>query len=132
MFIVAALAIVVGFGTLFRIDPVALFGETGTLGTILIIVAYLVTNLALPVYMLRNHRQEFRVMRHLVVPLLGTVLMLFPLYGLIEPGQPAPYDRFPYLSLALLVVAGAYGALLARRAPELVQRIGSYVADEES
>src|SRR5262249_5510536 len=62
MFIVAALAIVVGFGTVFKIDPVALFGETGTLGTILIIVAYLVTNLALPVYMLRNHRQEFRVM----------------------------------------------------------------------
>jgi hypothetical protein len=34
--------------------------------------------------------------------------------------------------LALLVISGIYGAILARSAPDLVQRIGSYVADDES
>jgi amino acid transporter len=131
-FIGAALAIVIVFGYVYHIDPVTLFGETGTLGTIPILVVYLVTNLALPVYMLKFHRPEFRPVRHLVVPLLGSCLMLFPLYGLVEPGQPFPYSFYPYAVLGLLVISGLYGAILAKAAPDLVQRIGSFVADEES
>jgi amino acid transporter len=131
-FIGAALAIVIVFGYAYHIDPVTLFAETGTLGTIPIIVVYLVTNLALPVYMLKSHRSEFRPVRHLVVPLLGSCLMLFPLYGLVEPGQAYPFSIYPYGVLALLVISGIYGAVLARSAPDLVQRIGSYVADDES
>jgi len=131
-FILVALATVIVFGYLFDTDPVRLFGETGTLGGIPIIVAYLATNLALPVYMLKHHRREFRPLRHLVVPLLGSALMLLPLYGLVEPGQPYPFNLYPSLVLGLLAMAALYGAILARRAPELVQRIGSYVADNES
>jgi amino acid transporter len=131
-FIGAALAIVIVFGYAYHIDPVTLFGETGTLGTIPIIVIYLVTNLALPVYMLKFHRANFRPIRHLVVPVLGSCLMLFPLYGLMQPGQPFPYSVYPYAVLGLLVISGLYGAILANAAPDLVQRIGSYVADEES
>jgi amino acid transporter len=131
-FIGAALAIVIVFGYAYHIDPVTLFGETGTLGTIAIIVIYLVTNLALPVYMLKFHRANFRPIRHLVVPVLGSCLMLFPLYGLMQPGQPFPYSVYPYAVLGLLVISGLYGAILAKAAPDLVQRIGSYVADEES
>jgi amino acid transporter len=130
-FILVALAIVLIFGYAYRTEPVALFGYTSTLGTIPIILTYLLTNVALPVYMLKNHRQDFSVVRHLIVPLLGTGLMLFPLYGLLEPGQPFPFSLFPYLALGLCVIAVIYGALLARRSPDLVQRIGSYVADEE-
>ena len=130
-FILAALAIVVVFGYAYDIDPVTLFGETGTLGAIPITVAYLVTNLALPVYMWKQHRGEFRLLKHLLVPLLGTGLMLFPLYGLVQPGQPHPFDRYPYAVAGLLAFAAVYGAILTRRAPELVQRIGSYVADAE-
>ena len=128
-FILVAFAIVVIFG--WRTDPVTLFGETSTLGTIPVIITYLATNLALPVYMLKHHREDFSGWRHLVIPLLGTALMLFPLWGLVQPGQPAPFNLFPWLALGLLVVSLIYGALLARRAPDLVQRIGSYVADDE-
>jgi len=61
----------------------------------------------------------------------GTILMLFPLWGLVEPGQPYPFNIYPYLALGLLVISLIYGAILAKRDPDLVQRIGSYVADEE-
>jgi amino acid transporter len=131
-FIGLALAIVIIFSYAYRIDPVTLFGEAGTLSGIPIIVTYLVTNLALPVYMLKHHRMEFHPVRHLIIPLLGSCLMLFPIYGLVEPGQPLPYRIYPYAVLGLLVISGIYGAILARTAPDLVQRIGSYVADEES
>lgn len=130
-YIILALLIVLVFGTWYAIDPVTLFGDTGTLGTIPVVVTYLLTNLALPVYMLRHHRADFSVIRHLIIPLLGTVFMLFPLWGLVQPGQPYPFNLYPYLAGGLLVISIIYGAILANRDPELVQRIGSYVADEE-
>jgi amino acid transporter len=130
-FVLVALAIVLLFGYAYDIEPVTLFGDTGTLGTIPIIVTYLITNLALPVYMFRNHRRDFSPVRHLVLPLLGSALMLLPLYGLIEPGQSYPFSLYPYLVLGLLVISILYGAVLAKRSPDLVQRIGSYIADEE-
>ena len=128
-YILVALAITLVFG--WNIDPVDFFGYTGTLGTIPIVVVYLVTNLALPVYMLRFHRAEFSAVRHGFVPLVGTLLTLFPLWGLIQPGQPAPFNWFPAATVAGLLVAIVYGVVLARRSPDLVRRIGSYVADAE-
>jgi amino acid transporter len=130
-YIILALLIVLVFGTVYAIDPVTLFGDTGTLGTIPVVVTYLLTNLALPVYMLRYHRADFSFIRHLIIPLLGTVFMLFPLWGLVQPGQPYPFNIYPYLALGLLVLSLVYGVVLAKRNPDLVQRIGSYVADEE-
>ncbi len=130
-YVVIALLIVLVFGTAYAIDPVTLFGDTGTMGTIPVVITYLLTNLALPVYMLRHHKAEFGVVRHLIVPVLGTVLMLFPLWGLVQPGQPYPFNLYPYLTLGLFVLSLVYGAILAKRDPELVQRLGSYVADEE-
>lgn len=130
-YIVVALIIVLGFGTFFNIDPVTLFGDTGTLGTIPVVVTYLLTNLALPVYMLRYHREDFNAFTHLIVPLLGTAFMLLPLWGLVEPGQPYPFNLYPKLALGLLVLSLIYGAVLSKSKPELVHSIGSYVADEE-
>ncbi|HQT67183.1 MAG: amino acid permease [Rhodospirillales bacterium 20-60-12] len=128
-FVLVAFAIVIVFG--WNTKPVDLFGFTGTLGTIPVIITYLVTNLALPVYILRKHRADFNPLKHLIIPLAGTAFMLFPLWGLVQPGQPAPFNLFPYIALAALVVALIYGIILAKSKPDLVQRIGSYVADEE-
>jgi amino acid transporter len=128
-YILVAFAIVIVFG--WHTDPVTLFGDTGTLGTIPVIITYLVTNLALPVYMLKFHRSDFSPVKHLIIPLLGTALMLFPLWGLVQPGQPSPYNLFPYLTLGLFIISLIYGTILAKRNPDLVQRIGSYVADAE-
>ncbi|MCF3946023.1 APC family permease [Acidiphilium sp. AL] len=128
-FVLIAFAIVIVFG--WNIKPVDLFGETGSLGTIPVIVTYLITNLALPVYMLKYHRVEFNAFKHAVIPVVGTILMLFPLWGLVQPGQPAPYNLFPWIALGVLVLSIIYGIVLERRDPDLVQKIGSYVADEE-
>lgn len=128
-YVLVAFVIVIIFG--WNTDPVTLFGETSTLGTIPVIITYLITNLALPVYMLKHHRADFSPVKHLIIPLLGTALMLFPLWGLVEPGQPYPFNIYPYLTLGLLIISLIYGSILAKRNPDLVQRIGSYVADEE-
>jgi len=127
-FIVLALAIVLVFG--WNLDPVATFGDTGTLGAIPIVIVYLLTNLALPVYILRYHRPEFNALKHLVIPAVGTTLVLFPLWGLIQPGQPAPFNLFPAITGVFLVICIVYGVILAARSSNLANRIGSYVADD--
>jgi amino acid transporter len=112
-------------------NPVVFFTESSTLGAILILLVYLASNIALPLYYRRYRPREFRVGRHLVLPSLGTLAILVPLYYLTKPGQPAPYNWFPYSALAILLVAVVYAALLVRRDPTLAERVGSIVADAD-
>ncbi|MFJ9901598.1 APC family permease [Streptomyces sp. NPDC101152] len=112
-------------------NPVVFFTESSTMGAILILLVYLASNIALPLYYRRYRPQEFRKVRHLVLPALGTVAILVPLYYLAKPGQPAPYNWFPYAALAALLAAVGYAALLVRRDPSLAERVGSIVADAD-
>ncbi|SPE99801.1 APC family permease [Streptomyces sp. MA5143a] len=112
-------------------NPVVFFTESSTLGAILILLVYLASNIALPLYYRRYRPQEFRVVRHLLLPAVGTVAILVPLYYLAKPGQPAPYNWFPYAAIATLLAAVGYATLLVRRDPTLAERVGSIVADAD-
>ena len=100
------------------------------MGTILILVVYFLANLALPFYYRKYRPAEFHVVKHLVLPVLGMVAIGVPVYYLCKPGQPDPYDWFPYMALGILVVAVVYALVLTRRDPGLGDRVGSIVADE--
>jgi amino acid transporter len=106
------------------------FFESSTMGTLLILVVYFAANLALPFYYRRYRPQEFNVIKHLILPVLGMAAIAVPVYYLCKPGQPTPYNWFPYAALGVLVVSIIYAALLVRRDPGLADRVGSIVADE--
>ena len=129
-FLIISVVLILGFGLIGNVAPLDYFGLAGTLGTIPIIVTYMLTNLALPVYVFRHRRDELNIIRHVILPLVGTVVMALPLWGLVEPGQPWPLNIFPWIALGVLVLAIVYGVIIARRSPELAHRIGSYVADQ--
>jgi amino acid transporter len=111
-------------------DGLNYFDESGTMGTILILVVYFLANAALPVYYRKYRPQEFNVLKHLILPVLGMIIIAVPVYYLCKPPQPQPYDWFPYAALAILVVSVIYAFVLNRRDPELGGRVGSIVADE--
>ncbi len=111
-------------------DAVNFFVEASTMGTILVLVVYLLSNLALPIYYRKYRPQEFHGVKHLLLPVLGALTILVPLYYLAKPGQPAPYSWFPWAALAIIVVALLYSVVLVRRDPSLADRVGSIVADE--
>ncbi len=121
------LTYVFGWGT----DPVVFFGEIATLGTILIALVYLVANVALPFYYRRHHPGEVSPVKHVLLPVLGVLATGYPLYELVKPGQPHPFDRYPYVALGVLAVAAVYAAVLNRRDRTLGARIGSVVADAD-
>lgn len=129
VFFIIGLGIVYIFG--WTVPPVTFFGEIATLGTILVALIYLVSNVALPVYYRRHHPDQFSILRHLILPILGVLAIGFPLWGLIEPGQPAPFNYFPWIALAIIVIALIYAIILSRRDPTLGERVGSIIADRE-
>jgi amino acid transporter len=106
------------------------FVESSTMGTILLLVVYFLSNLALPFYYRRYRPQEFSIVKHLVLPVLGMIAIAVPVYYLVKPGQSAPYDWFPYAALGVIIVSVAYAYWLSRRDPGLGERVGSIVADE--
>jgi amino acid transporter len=106
------------------------FVDSSTMGTILLLVVYFLSNLALPFYYRRYRPQEFSVLKHLVLPVLGMIAVGVPVYYLVKPGQPSPLDWFPYAALGVIVVSVAYSVWLSRRDPGLGDRVGSIVADE--
>lgn len=112
-------------------DPVTFSGEIATMGTSLIALTYLVANLALPVYYRRHELERFSAVRHVLLPLLGAAAIGYPLYELVKPGQPAPFDRYPLIAAGVVVVALIWGAVAYARNPTLGERVGSIVADAD-
>jgi amino acid transporter len=106
------------------------FVESSTMGTILVLVVYFLSNLALPFYYRKFRPQEFNILKHLVLPVLGMIAIGVPMYYLVKPGQPSPYNWFPYAALGVVVVSVLYAFFLSRRDPGLGDRVGSIVADE--
>jgi amino acid transporter len=130
VFLITAVALILGFCLIGGVAPLDYFSYAGTLGTIPIILTYMLTNLALPVYVLRFQRDQLDVIRHILLPIVGTVVMLFPLWGLVQPGQARPFNYFAWIALGVLALSLIYGIVIARLYPDLAQRIGAYVADQ--
>ena len=106
------------------------FFESSTMGTILILVVYFLANLALPFYYRKYRPAEFNIIKHIVLPVLGMVAIAVPVYYLVKPGQPQPYNWFPYAALGVVIVSVLYSMWLVRRDPGLGDRVGSIIADE--
>jgi len=110
-------------------DPVGLYAECSTMGTIVILFVYLLTTVSLPVFMWRRHREAFSVGRHVMMPALGALSLIVPFVELFKPGQPAPYSWFPYLAVAIVAVAGALARVVVRRDPSAGSGEGTVLAE---
>ncbi len=93
-------------GVLLRPDYI--FGFLETMATLAVIVLYVMANLALTRYMLREQRAQFNVWKHAIVPWIGTLALLPVLFVTVYPEPEWPYKLTPYLFLVLLVAGFAY------------------------
>ncbi|MGB0096261.1 MAG: amino acid permease [Solirubrobacteraceae bacterium] len=98
-------------------NPVGLYAECSTMGTIVILFVYFLTTLALPVFMWRRHRESFAPVRHAPIPVLGAMTLIVPFVELFKPGQPAPYSEFPYIALAIVAAGTVIACITVHRHP---------------
>ncbi len=122
--ITTAIALILGLGY----GAVNAFDWTGTLGTIPMVLIFLVVNLALPVYFWRNHRAEFSVFWHVILPFVGILAYLVPLWSTLAPGQPAPYNSFGLVTLLFIVIGMVYVWWVKKSRPEQFQ-VGANVVE---
>ncbi len=97
------------------------FGYLSTLGTIPLIIIYAATNAAV----IRYKWAALSVLQRYILPIIGIISLAVPFWALIQPGQAAPYSWFPWIVLALLLVALLYAFWKVKADPTLPARIGA-------
>jgi amino acid transporter len=110
-------------------QPITVYYFFATLGTLAVIVVYIGLCLGGAVFFKRTHK-AYNVFAHLLVPVVGALLFAAALYGSIYPTPPKPLDYTPYITVIWIVLGVIAVAVLRRRRPEAIERIGSILGEE--
>jgi amino acid transporter len=86
-------------------NAVSIFSDEASIGTVPILIVYLMANIALPLHVLATNRAAFRPIRHVVVPLIGTAILVYGVWEFVQPDQPPPANVYWAWILAIVVVA---------------------------
>jgi amino acid transporter len=132
-----AVAIYVGLTVLLVIVPyftlkgnaVEIFTSEAGIGTVPILLVYLIATIALPIYKLRAQRATFNPVTNLIVPIIGAAVLAYGIYEFVQPNQPSPGNIFWIYILALLVFSVLATIIMMNRNPAAVERVGSITAD---
>jgi amino acid transporter len=126
------LAVVVGYGMAqkaFGGAAFTVFYFFATLGTLAVILVYIGLCGGGAVFFKRTH-QRYRVIAHLVVPVVGALLFAAALYGSVYPVPAFPLDYAPYLAFLWFILGIVAIAVLKARNPAAIERIGSILGEE--
>jgi amino acid transporter len=93
------------------------FALIGIIITILILLVYIATCIAVPFFYLREHREEFNIVRHVLFPVIPAIVLLFPIYAQFVPAPPAPLNLAGPLCAAWFVLGIVIVAFLSLRRP---------------
>jgi amino acid transporter len=104
--------------------PLTAFGNLGYLSSLGILPIFVLTNVALPVFILRRYRSEFNVLLHLIFPLLSAVIFLAAIWLNLNPWPSGVLSVFPWIVLGWVVASAVWVAVLRKRRPEAVSRLG--------
>ncbi|GAA1656396.1 APC family permease [Fodinicola feengrottensis] len=124
----AAVAVVFTYVVGLISGPFNAYVYLGSVLTLAIIPVYMLTSVAC----IRHFAGRRSWWRHLVLPVLGILLLLIPVYGQVYPVPAAPLRYFPYLVLIYLVVTAAIAIVLGRTRPAVLSRAGAILATAKS
>lgn len=126
-----AFTVVVGLGVGVWLGPGATgaYGFTGAIGTVAIVIVYILSNIALVRYFWR--KAERRVLTHVVIPILGVLALLYPLYSVSAPGQAFPYNLVPFVVLVWITAGVALYLYYRAKSPQKIAALGSFMAEED-
>jgi amino acid transporter len=111
--------------------PVA-FGLLGTIITILILLVYMAVCLSVPFFYRRERSGEFSIPRHVILPAVPFVILIFPIVAQFYPAPSPPYNLAGPICAAWLVLGVIIVIILNMRAPAALARSGKVYLDESS
>jgi len=104
--------------------PLTAFGNLGYLSSLGILPIFVLTNVALPVFILRRYRSEFNVLLHLIFPAISAVIFLAAIWLNLNPWPTGVLSVFPWIVLGWVIASAVWVAVLRKRRPEAVSRLG--------
>ncbi len=120
---VITFALVLGWSRAPGINGAVLFGYLGTIGVFLILVAYILTNVGAIRFFVARRLWRWQW----IIPVAAILILGYTLYSNLFPVPTPPYNIFPYVALAWLVI----GLVFILVSPALVQRIGEHFKENE-
>lgn len=120
---VIAFATVLLWATLGSVSGAALFGYLGTIGVLLILVAYILTNIGAIRFFVARRLWSWQW----IIPVAAILILGYTLYSNVYPIPAPPANTFPYVALGWLLI----GLLITLLSPALVQRIGDHFKQSE-
>jgi amino acid transporter len=121
-----AIALVVAVGVIIEIwaglqlGPTLGFAFIGALLTVPILLVYMATCLSVPFFYLREHREEFNVAKHVILPAIPFILLGIVIYFQFVPLPPAPFNLVGLFNAIWLVLGIIIVVLLRSRAPHVL------------
>ncbi len=122
--------VVLGLAIGFWLGPGATgaYGFTGAIGTVAIVIVYMMCNIAVIRYFFRLPERNWFL--HIIIPILGVLALAYPLWAVAQPGQAYPYNLVPYIVIAWLVLGVITFFYLRAKAPEKLYALGSFLAED--
>jgi amino acid transporter len=117
----------------FVYGPTTAFALIGTIITIPILVIYMAACAAVPFFYTREHRESFNVLRHVIVPLIPFIVLIFPILAQFIPAPAPPLNLAGPIVAAWFVIGLVVVVFLSLRSPEnLASSAKIYIEDEGS
>ena len=110
--------------------PTIAFGLLGTIITIFILLVYMAVCLSVPFFYRRERRGEFSVLRHIILPAVPFVILIFPIVAQFYPAPSPPYNLAGPICAAWLILGVIIVIILNMRAPAALARSGKVYLDE--
>jgi amino acid transporter len=121
---------VVTLGLGFWLGPTGEFGFLGVVITVGLIFVYGVGMISVPVYYRREHPEQLNVWLHWVIPIVGTLLLIPPLYASLVPVPAFPFNLPPYVDIVWMLIGVIVLVYLSRTRPEAIATAGKIVFEE--
>jgi len=118
--VVIGIILAVWFGLVY--GPTTAFAFVGAILTVPILLVYMATCASVLFYYLREHRDEFNVARHVILPAIPFCLLAVVIYFQFVPLPPAPFNLVGPIDAAWLVVGIIIVVVLSIRDPEALKR----------
>jgi amino acid transporter len=106
-------------------NAIAIFSDEAGIGTVPILVVYMLANIALPIYIFATNRSAFRLIKHVLVPLIGSAVLVYGVYEFVQPSQPPPANWYWAWILGIAVIAVVATVVVRIRKPDALERAGT-------
>jgi amino acid transporter len=131
IYVLVAFSVIVGIALSLWVGSglTDVYGFTGSIGTIGVILVYAMANVGLIKFYWGE--ADFNAWRHLVAPVLGTAVLLYPLWSTVKPGQDFPYNHVSEIVIVWLLIGLIVYYYIKRTAPEKLAAMGATMATDD-